>query len=81
MKEGVDVEKFRNDEGVMSGMSCAGMTSQNARITRMFPGWTRLRQNHSCYLLLVKKNRESVFVQKLRPLKTDIPENFNTISD
>ena len=77
MKEGVDVEKFRNDEAVMPGMSCAGM-SQHARITRMFPGWTRLRQNHSCYLLLVKKNRESVCV---RPLKTDIPENFNTISD
>lgn len=76
MKEGVDVEKFRNDEGVMSVMSCAGMTSQNARITRMFPGWMRLRQNHRCYLLLVKKNRESVCVQKLRPLKTVIPENF-----
>ena len=38
MKEGVDVGKFRNDEAVMPGMACAGMSSQNARITRMFPG-------------------------------------------
>lgn len=71
MKEGVDVEKFRNDEDVMSGV-----TSQNAKITRMSSGWTRLRQNHRCYLMLVKMNRESVCVQKLRPLKTVIPENF-----
>ena len=80
MKEGADVEKFRDDGGLMSGMS-AGMTSKNARISRMFPRWTRLRQNHRCYLLLVKKNRVNICVQKLRPLKTDIPENFNTISD
>ena len=31
MKEGVDVEKFRNDEGGMSGMSCAAREDKGDR--------------------------------------------------